>query len=92
MALNIGELAERTGYSRALISRQISHLLIDGRILWSEYIRWRTNEQERLAEDAGHPEPVARETVGPQTEANRRWKEIEDRLMGRRSSKRDASE
>jgi hypothetical protein len=84
MALNIGELAEVSGYSRGEISRQISHLLIGGKLLWDEYVRWRTNEQERLAKDAGHSQPVAPEAVAPQTEADRRWKEIEDRFYGRR--------
>ncbi len=40
MALNISELAEVSGYSRVEISRQISHLLIGGKLLWEEYIRW----------------------------------------------------
>src|SRR5258708_2121582 len=84
MALNIGELAKVSGYPRGEISRQISHLLIGGKLLWDEYIRWRTNEQERLAKDAGHSQPVAREPVAQETEADPRWKEIEDRFYGRR--------
>jgi hypothetical protein len=83
MALNIGELAEVSGYSRGEISRQISHLLIGGKLLWDEYIRWRTNEQERLAKDAGHSQPVAREPVEQETEADRRLKKIEDSFHGR---------
>jgi len=39
MALNIGELAKVSGYPRGEISRQISHLLIGGKLLWDEYIR-----------------------------------------------------
>jgi hypothetical protein len=62
MALNIGELAEVSGHSRGEISRQISHLLIGEKLLWDEYVRWRANEQERLAKDAGHPRPDAPET------------------------------
>jgi hypothetical protein len=47
--------------------------------------RWRANEQERLAKDAGHPRPDA-----PETEAGGKWNEIVERFHGRRNSTRDA--
>jgi hypothetical protein len=78
MALNISELAEVSGYSRGEISRQVKHLMIGGRLLWDEYVRWRTKEQEQLANEAGHSHPVA-----PETEPDRRWKKIEDSFHGR---------
>jgi hypothetical protein len=72
MALNIGELAEVSGYSRGEISRQISHLLIGGKVLWDEYIRWRMNEQARLTIEADGSRPVAPKPVEQETEVDRR--------------------
>jgi hypothetical protein len=83
MALNIGELAEVSGYPRGEISRQISHLLIGGKLLWDEYIRWRAKEQERRANEADGSQPVAPKPVEQETDADRRWQKIEDSFHGR---------
>jgi hypothetical protein len=84
-ALTRGELAEAVGVNLNWVSRNVpAYLFIGNRIHWFEYCHWRMKEQERRAKDAGHSQLVAREPVEQKTEADRRWKEIEDRFYGRR--------
>src|SRR5947208_2805870 len=84
-ALTNGELAERIGVSPHWVTRNVpERLFIGNKIHLHEYYRWRMNEQERLAEQAGRSQPLPTQPeVGAREHGlDSRWKHIEDRLHG----------
>jgi len=67
-ALTRGELAEAIGVNPNWISRNVpAYLFIGNRVHWHEYCRWRMKEQERLAKNAGHSQPLAPKPVEQET-------------------------